>query len=72
MTRFREGEVGWAVDTKAMFSRIRLRPKDRRYHRFLWLKADRTIRMYQMTSHLWGSLHAFSRNPDDLERGRGF
>lgn len=28
ITRFREGEVVWAMDTQAMFSRIRLKKED--------------------------------------------
>ncbi|XP_045028164.1 uncharacterized protein LOC123471199 [Daphnia magna] len=34
--KFREGEIAWAADIEAMFSRIRLRPEDARYFRFLW------------------------------------
>ena len=36
LTRFREGQVAWAADVEAMFSRVRLRPDDARYFRFLW------------------------------------
>ena len=36
LLRFREGEVAYAADIEAMFSRIRLRPEDARYHSFLW------------------------------------
>ncbi|KAI9554965.1 hypothetical protein GHT06_020249 [Daphnia sinensis] len=34
--KFREGEIAWAADIEAMFSRIRLREGDARYFRFLW------------------------------------
>jgi hypothetical protein len=36
LTKFREGDIGFGADIEAMFSRIRLREEDARYHRFLW------------------------------------
>ncbi|XP_057379669.1 uncharacterized protein LOC130701908 [Daphnia carinata] len=36
LIKFREAEVAFTADIEAMFSRIRLRPQDARYHRFLW------------------------------------
>jgi hypothetical protein len=38
--QFREGEVAWAFDVEAMFSRFRLRPADVNYFCFLWKEPD--------------------------------
>ncbi|XP_045033912.1 uncharacterized protein LOC116935697 [Daphnia magna] len=40
--KFREGEIAWASDVEAMFSRIRLRTEDSRYFRFLWNQRGET------------------------------
>ncbi|XP_032798967.1 uncharacterized protein LOC116935851 [Daphnia magna] len=36
-----EGEIAWAADIKAMFSRIRLRQEDARYFRFRWRRDEK-------------------------------
>ena len=36
LIKFRERRVAFTADIEAMFSRIRLKPEDARYHRFLW------------------------------------
>ncbi|XP_046632671.1 uncharacterized protein LOC124312218 [Daphnia pulicaria] len=38
--RFREGEIAWASDIEAMFSRFRLSSEDRNYFCFLWQEKD--------------------------------
>ena len=38
--KFREGEIGFIADIEAMFSRIRMKPEDAKYHRFLWRDKD--------------------------------
>ena len=38
--KFREGEIGFTAEIEAMFSRIRMRPEDARYHRFIWRDKD--------------------------------
>ena len=48
LIRFREGAIAWSADVGAMFSRIRLRSEDRRYHRFLWPETDGTISTCEM------------------------
>uniref|UniRef100_A0A5S6QAK1 Peptidase aspartic putative domain-containing protein n=1 Tax=Trichuris muris TaxID=70415 RepID=A0A5S6QAK1_TRIMR len=55
LMKFSEGEVAFAADIEAMFSRIRLRPEDARYHRFLW-KEDKTERtkVFQMNRVTFG------------------
>ncbi|XP_032780196.2 uncharacterized protein LOC116918582 [Daphnia magna] len=40
--KFREGVVAWALDIGAMFSRIRMRPEDCRFFRFLWQRKGET------------------------------
>ena len=40
ITRFREGEIAWASDIEAMFSRFRLSSEDRNYFCFLWKEKD--------------------------------
>jgi hypothetical protein len=40
LTQFREGEVAWAADVEAMFSRFRLRPTDANYFCFLWREVE--------------------------------
>jgi hypothetical protein len=40
ITRFREGDVAWASDIEAMFSRFRLSVEDRDYFCFLWQEKD--------------------------------
>ena len=52
--RFREGEIAWAADIQAMFSRIRLPEADRCYHRFLWEEEDRTISVCEFTRVTFG------------------
>ena len=47
--KFREGEIAWASDVEAMFSRIRMRREDARYFRFLWQrKGDDNILKCEM------------------------
>ena len=41
--QFREGEAGFTADIEAMFSRIRMRTEDARYHRFLWRDIKKTL-----------------------------
>ncbi|KHJ40363.1 Tas retrotransposon peptidase A16 [Trichuris suis] len=55
LMKFSEEEVAFAADIEAMFSRIRLRPEDARYHRFLW-KEDKTERtkVFQMNRVTFG------------------
>ncbi|KFD60548.1 hypothetical protein M514_27252 [Trichuris suis] len=55
LMKFSEGEVAFAADIEAMFSWIRLRPEDARYHRFLW-KEDKTERtkVFQMNRVTFG------------------
>ena len=36
LTRFQQGEIAFSADIIAMYSRIRLKPSDARFHRFLW------------------------------------
>ncbi|KFD46128.1 hypothetical protein M514_12994 [Trichuris suis] len=49
LLKFSEGEVAFAADIEAMFSRIRLRLEDARYHRFLWKEeSTETTRVLQV------------------------
>ena len=41
--RFREGAIAWSAGVGAMFSRIRLKERDRPYHRFQWPENDGSI-----------------------------
>ncbi|XP_032782640.2 uncharacterized protein LOC116920627 [Daphnia magna] len=52
--RFREGAVAWSADIRAMFSRIRLKKEDRRYHRFLWPEEDGSVSTCEMTRVTFG------------------
>lgn len=52
--KFREGKIAWAADIKAMFSRIRLQPEDRRFHRFIWPEEDGTDSVCEMTRLTFG------------------
>ena len=36
LIRFQQGEIAFSADITAMYSRIRLKPSDARFHRFLW------------------------------------
>ena len=55
LLHFREGEVGFAADVEAMFSRIRLRPEDARLHRFLFQeKGEVKPAVYQMDRLTFG------------------
>ena len=54
LIRFREGTIAWSADIGAMFSRIRLKEKDRLYHRFLWPEEDVTISTCEMTRVTFG------------------
>lgn len=54
LIRFRDGAVAWASEIKAMYSRIRLREEDRRYHRFLWVEEDGSESTCQMTRMTFG------------------
>ncbi len=51
---FREGAIAFAADIEAMFSRIRMRPEDAAYHRFLWMEEDGTICTCQMDRLAFG------------------
>lgn len=52
--RFREGEVAWAADIQAMFSRIRLRREDWKFHRFLWPERDGSVSICEMRRLTFG------------------
>ena len=54
LIRWREYEWAWAADIEAMHSRFRLRPEDRRYHRFLWPEEDGTISTCEMQRLTFG------------------
>lgn len=54
LIQFREGAIAWSADVSAMFSRIRLRPEDRRYHRFLWLERDGSTSICEMDRVTFG------------------
>ena len=54
LIHFREGAVAFAADIEAMFSRIRLRPEDAAYHRFLWAEEDGSVTTYQMDRLAFG------------------
>ena len=54
LIRFREGEIAWAADIQAMFSRIRLPKADRRYHRFLWVEEDGLTSLCEFTRVTFG------------------
>ena len=56
LIRFRQGEIAFAADITAMYSRIRLRPNDARYHRFLWREpGSNKVLTYQMDRLPFGS-----------------
>lgn len=68
--RFREGEIVWAADTKAMFSRIRLSKRDSKYHGFLYPEKDGTTSICRC--HFQGELLTGCGDTDYLEgRRRG-
>ena len=53
--KFREGKIAFTADIEAMFSRIRLRSEDARYHRFLWReKGSDRLRLLQMNRLTFG------------------
>jgi hypothetical protein len=54
LIRFREGAIAWSADIGAMFSRNRLKEKDRPYHRFLWPEEDGTNSTCEMTRVTFG------------------
>ena len=55
LTKFREGDIGFGADIEAMFSRIRLREEDARYHRFLWKERNsEKLDTYQMNRLAFG------------------
>ena len=54
LIHFREGAVAFAADIEAMFSRIRLKPEDAAYHRFLWAEEDGSVTTYQMDRLAFG------------------
>ncbi len=54
LMRFRQKEICFAADIRKMFFQIGLLPKDRRYHRFLWME-DGSIKVYQWAVHPFGS-----------------
>lgn len=48
ITRFRWSEFAWVADIQAMFNRIRLKGKDRPFHRFLWPEEDGKVSLCEM------------------------
>ena len=54
LIRFREGAVAFSADIEAMFSRIRLTPRDARYHRFLWQDDNKKTVVCQMDRLTFG------------------
>lgn len=55
LLKFGEGSVAFAADIEAMFSRIRLRPEDARYHRFLWKDPElERVKVFQMDRVTFG------------------
>ncbi len=43
LIRFRQGDIAFSADITAMYSRIRLKPSDARFYRFLWQDLDQKI-----------------------------
>lgn len=56
LIRFQLGKVAYSSDITAMYSRIRLQPRDARYNRFLWQdQGSNTILTYQMNRLPFGA-----------------
>jgi hypothetical protein len=56
MVRLRWHLVAVSADIANMFLRIKLKPEDRRYHRFLWAdSAGAAVKTYQFSSHVFGN-----------------
>ena len=56
LIRFRRDLVAVTADVEAMFNRVRLRPSDARYHRFLWQEiGEREPSVYQMDRLTFGA-----------------
>ncbi len=55
LLRFRAHKITLAADVKKMFFQIRLDPKDRDYHRYLWGKEGDPIEVYRWKVHPFGS-----------------
>ena len=78
LIRFQLGEIAFAADVTAMYSRIRLRPQDARFHRFLWQEKDSDVIItYQMDTLPFGSncapflaLKTVHRAASDATKGR--
>ena len=50
LMKFREGNIAFTADITAMFSRIRMRKEDARFHRFLWIDKEKDeLKTYQMS-----------------------
>lgn len=72
---FREGEIAWASDVEAMFSRFRLRPEEARFFRFLWQrKGEEKVTTYEMRRLPFGAtcspfiaIHTTRRIPVDFQ-----
>ncbi len=54
LMRFRLKKVAIAADVKKMFFQIKLRKKDRDYHRFLWKEGNK-LKVYRWAVHPFGS-----------------
>ena len=54
LLHFRQKKYAFAADVKNMFLKIRMPPKDRQFHRFLWIQ-DGQARQMQFTSFIFGS-----------------
>ena len=53
---FRESEVAFVTDIKAMFSRIRLTPEDARLHQYLWREpGSKKITVFKMNRVTFGN-----------------
>ena len=71
LIKFRERRVTFTADIEAMFSRIRLKPEDARYHRFLWRdrESGQTI-IYQMDRLTFVAVHTTRKVAEDYGEGR--
>ena len=52
--RFRQGTVAVSADIEAMFMKVKVKPEDQLFLRFLWTKNGQQI-TYQYTSHIFGA-----------------
>ena len=68
LLRFRQYQYAVMADIESMYLQVRIPEKDRNFLRFLWMDEQGSVRIYRMTSHLFGGVWCASSSTFALRK----